>query len=258
MRKDLRICIDRVVPDEAQPARALMTRVLRRRGHDGDGQQSDADDVFAPRMAMPVLKRWQTGSVLRCQFLDGSPRQRKRVEEKARQWEAYANINFQFVATGPAEIRISFTSDPGSWSALGTDALIERYFPRHQPTMNFGWLEDDTSDEEYERVVVHEFGHALGAIHEHQSPVASLEWNKKAVYETFSGSPNYWSPEEIEHNILRRYLKTHMNWTQFDEKSIMLYHFPADLFLNHRGTPNNTKMSDQDRQFIAKMYPGRR
>ncbi len=29
--------------------------------------------------------------------------------------------------------------------------------------MNFGWLEDDTDDEEYRRVVLHEFGHALVA-----------------------------------------------------------------------------------------------
>lgn len=33
--------------------------------------------------------------------------------------------------------------------------------------MHFGWLRDDTDDVEWRRVVVHEFGHALGAIHEH-------------------------------------------------------------------------------------------
>ena len=57
---------------------------------------------------------------------------------------------------------IPMLADPGSWSAVGTDALIERYFPPYQPTMNFGWLKDDTDDQEYERVVVHEFGHVLG------------------------------------------------------------------------------------------------
>jgi len=43
-------------------------------------------------------------------------------------------------------------------------------FHHHEPTMNYGWLKDDTDDVEYRRVVIHEFGHALGAIHEHQNP----------------------------------------------------------------------------------------
>ena len=41
--------------------------------------------------------------------------------------------------------------------------------------MNYGWLEPDTSTREYQRVVRHEFGHALGMIHEHQNPAAARQ-----------------------------------------------------------------------------------
>ncbi len=47
-----------------------------------------------------------------------------------------------------------------------------------------GWLEPDTPNDEYRRVVLHEFGHALGGIHEHQSPASGvIPWDKPKVYE---------------------------------------------------------------------------
>src|ERR1043165_1432380 len=102
-----------------------------------------------------------TGAMLKCHFLDGSPKMRKKTQTVAHQWEQYCDIKFKFVTSGSAEIRISFFADNGSWSAVGRDALNRSYFPVHQPTMNYGWLRDTTDADEYSRVVLHEFGHAL-------------------------------------------------------------------------------------------------
>lgn len=247
----MNLCYDRVIPDDYHPARTAFARAAR--------SGLPTIDPGAPqgrtRLALPDLKMWENGTELKCRFLDGDSEQKKRVEAKAHMWEDYANITFKFGRSHDAQIRISFVADAGSWSALGTDCLVESYFPRYQPTMNFGWLRDETPDGEYERVVVHEFGHALGAIHEHQSPAETLKWNKAEVYRVFSGAPNYWDKEAIDFNILQRYSKDHMNYTSFDPDSIMLYAFPASLFTNHRGTKENTHLSPGDKKFIAKMYP---
>ena len=129
-------------------------------------------------------------------------------------------------------------------------------FPKTDPTMNFGWLEDDTDDTEYERVVVHEFGHALGCIHEHQSPNENLQWDVPKVYAQFSGPPNNWTKEQIDFNILQKYSPNGISATIFDKDSIMLYQFPADLFLDKVATPENTQLSEKDKSFIQQMYPG--
>jgi hypothetical protein len=262
---DMRLCIDRLVRDRYQPARAAARQALEEladqvaEGEVAGGEVIDASQVIPPaRLALITLKKWSqlpNGNTLRCRFLDGSSIQQQKVEAEAKRWEPYVNISFEFGDDPDSEIRISFEADPGSWSAVGTDALIEQYFPKFQPTMNFGWLHDDTNDMEYERVVVHEFGHALGCIHEHQSPAADLKWNEPEVYRVFSGPPNYWTPAQIKHNIIDKYSAGQTQFTQFDPDSIMLYPFPGTLFVGGKGTHSNTELSATDERFITQLYP---
>ncbi len=251
----VRICFERIIPDELDPE-----RVVRRRMREAlaatAGRTLDADEMGnLARMAVVNTKRWPSGSTLRCRFLDGTLRMRRTVEEFARQWEKHAKIRFKFVTSGAAEIRISFHADSGSWSAVGRDALNTSYFPPHQPTMNYGWLRDNTGRDECSRVVLHEFGHALGCVHEHQSPMFSRKWNEKAVTKYFQGPPNFWTPDDIRHNVLGKYSSKGISATQFDPKSIMLYTFDGALFSDGLGaTNNNTKLSEHDIRMIKEMY----
>jgi serralysin len=253
---DLKLCIDRVVPDEEIPE---VLRIRAQAAEDAQvaagllGGNGSIEDAKA-QLGVVRAKMWPNGQVLRCRFLDGEPSVHERVIANAKQWEAFANVTLEFGDSPDAEIRISF-SEPGSWSAVGTDALIRSFFPRNQPTMNYGWLTPDSTDAEVERVVVHEFGHALGCIHEHQQPAADLKWNREEVYRVFSGSPNFWTRAQIDHNIFNRYDSEQVNHTQFDGASIMLYGFPGRLFTDGVGTQSNTKLSEQDKSFIAVVYP---
>jgi hypothetical protein len=211
--------------------------------------------VSVAYMAVITGKRWPNGSTVTCRFLDGQPAWQAKVIEKAKMWEQYANIKLDFGTDPNAKVRISFFADAGSWSAIGTDCENTQYFPADQPTMNYGWLRDDTPDEEYERVVVHEFGHALGCIHEHQSPKEHLDWNVQAVYDTFSKPPNSWSKDEIDQNILQKYSPKGISATLFDRASIMLYEFDGSLFKSGVGTPLNEHLSALDEKKIQQMYP---
>lgn len=252
----MHICFERIIPDELDHERPAR-RALREFMVASAGKSLNADDIGQmARMAVVNSKKWQPGTTLKCIFLDGSTTMKTKVEAIAHQWEKYESIKFKFVKSGTAEIRISFFADRGSWSAVGRDALNQSYFPPHQPTMNYGWLRDDTSDKEYTRVVLHEFGHALGCIHEHQQPKFTRIWNKQAVLKYFQGPPNYWSPADIQFNVLDKYSPTGLSATRFDPKSIMLYEFDGRLFSDGLGPTNtNTKLSATDVKMIQSMYP---
>ena len=255
---DLRLCVDRVIAADNKIA-AAKTAIKENKENEPQIIMPAGASFHPMKMAIVTGKKWDNGRKLNVAFLDGSATQRQKAQKYAESWMQFANITFAFGSSASAEIRISFVADDGSWSAVGTDSLSKPDFPQGKPTMNFGWLRDGTDEEEWRRVVTHEFGHALGAIHEHQNPSGGIKWNVPAVLRYFSGPPNNWSPQEIHNNILDKYSIKQLNATKFDPASIMLYAFPPQLIIGGGGTPNNTKLSAGDKKFIAVMYqkPGK-
>ncbi|KAK2021510.1 zincin [Colletotrichum zoysiae] len=170
------------------------------------------------RMALSRSRLWRTGRELRVRFLDGSTTIQGRIRACADEWQRYANIKFNWVDSGDADIRISVGDGGGSWSYQGTDNGV---VPRNDKTMNLGWLRDDTEDKEVSRVVLHEFGHALGCHHEHQSPAAVIKWNEQAAFSYFM-SKNGWTEERVRGNVLNLFPDEETNFSAFDPLSIML------------------------------------
>ncbi len=251
----IKLCIDRSLPT-AQLFAASRAAVAENpdnapvmpRGRSLPGSFVDSPVALAALTG----KLWKPGRTLRVRFLDGNPAIQARVEPFAHQWSSYANIKFLFGTDPDAEIRISF-AQPGSWSYIGTDALS---IPKDQPTMNFGWLTQSTPNDEYSRVVVHEFGHAIGCIHEHQNPATDVPWNKEAVYAYYAGPPNSWSRSQTDINLFTRYSATITQFSSFDRDSIMLYPIPNDFTIGDFEVGWNRVLSPMDKQFVTTLYPG--
>lgn len=173
-----------------------------------------------------------------------------------------------FVDSG-GEIRISFAPGLGSWSLVGTDATRS---PPNEITLNYGWMDIPT--------ILHEFGHVLGMIHEHQNPRgAALEWNEPVLY-SWARQTQGWDREKTFQNIIMKYDKDIINGSQFDPNSVMLYFFPGKLCTennvvrpnvrppcpegdqtvnftkNGEGTHANPVLSPLDLEWIQKIYPG--
>lgn len=198
------------------------------------------------RAISPRGKTWLNGSTLRVRFMGGSVAEQATAREQALWWAQYANLTFDFGNAPDAEIRITFDTNDGAWSTIGTDS---RQVPNNQASMNLGFLDGGTAG--------HEFGHAIGLAHEHSSPTGGIAWNEPVVLAALAGPPNYWDEETARHNVFYKYSFAQINGTEFDPDSIMLYAFPAEWTKNGVATHANDILSALDRQFIAgaKMYP---
>lgn len=232
---DFGMCIDRLPPNQ----------------HFSVLSPTQADSKT--RAAALRKKLWETGRTLRIRFLDGDSSLHRKVETFAQEWTHYANIKFLFGSDPAAEVRIAFTQ-PGSWSLIGKDAIAAQVL-KHQPTMNFGWLTRATPNDEVRRVVLHEFGHALGLIHEHQNPATTVPWNREAVYAYYGKAPNHWTKEQVDVNIFQVYDQALTQFTKFDPHSIMLYPIPTALTTGGYEVAWNSDLSPTDKQFIAQCYP---
>ena len=157
-----------------------------------------------------------------------------------------SNFKFEFHDhnyIGNSDIRITFNTEKPCYSMIGTFCLKA---PQDMETMNFGWFDVGT--------VLHEFGHALGLDHEHQSPYGNtINWNEEAVYNEYDAK----TTEEkalIYDQIIKRYDKSDVSGTVFDPKSIMLYFYPASLTTDGKGTTLNQRLSCYDVLHIHTLY----
>ena len=204
-------------------------------------------------VALLANLRWPAGITLRVRFLNGSTPLQDRVFQIAQTWQQHARVTFVRSDEPMSEVRISF--DPNhrtSWSRVGR-AQPEKFMNPSDPTMVLGGISLSTSVDTLNAVVLHEFGHALGLVHELQHPDRVINWDIPATYTYYRNTYN-WPEAEVDKWVFRQYRHPEVDTGTYDASSIMHYAVPPQLTRDRHGTPFNTGLSKHDVTFIARIY----
>jgi hypothetical protein len=252
---------------------------------------------------VPRLQRWKPGATVRVAFNGGDESLYLKIRDAASEWVGpdAANLKLAFTdAAGhylhwtpqdqvySAEIRISFDQAAelrGFWSHVGTNSInagIVGGAPG-EASMNLQDF-DQGLPGNWDAVVKHEFGHALGFHHEHQSPVGGCDFRfqddpgyvptkdedgwfttdvngrRPGLYTYLGGKANYWPRSTVDANLGALPNGSAFLVSDFDRQSIMKYFFDAFMFVNgeqsHCYTPReNTALSALDIRGARLIYP---
>ncbi len=235
--------------------------------------------------------KWKDGSTLLVQFLNHSQTRQfvdhayhqrimEMVQTYAKEWEACTNLTFRYVdpSAEGAHIRIAFWTDAevpqwanrdqykGQWSLLGSVSTKSR------PSMNLDFVpllreydgKNTTKDRRdyllkyMKATILHEFGHALGFIHEHLREDRPFEINIEYVIKE-NREKWGWSEEKTRHAISNLYKMKDLQASAFDIKSIMIYSFDQKRLIQTPGKPSEVKatfeLSDVDKLWASIIYP---
>ena len=156
----------------------------------------------------------------------------------------FINLNFVWVDDkfdGVPNIRIVYSENSklgiaGSTTGSGTDKVLIYLFGFSQGSL------------------LHELGHALGRLHEHNNPDKSnpIKWIKEKVYDYYTKIG--WSKKDID-NFMSKYDKPDdLAILPFDTKSVMIYQIDGQM--NEGGITifKNNVYSDGDIQWFELQY----
>lgn len=197
---------------------------------------------------------WPTGSTLRIGFVDGSMEARQAVRDMANQWTDHANLKFDWVLSGPTtdlDIIIKFDASACN-SYVGTSSRYAAEWG--DVTMNLCHMDEKIGTDRFSRVILHEFGHALGLKHEHQNPNVEFEWNYDYVYNyyaTYAG----WDRARTDRNVFDAIHPSKVLASSHDPHSIMHYSFPPEFTVDGTAMGGAHVLSPTDTKHIAEWYP---
>ena len=215
-----------------------------------------------------TLTRFEPGEPIRVCFFEGSVQLRKRIATVANRWAEVSETSLKLDFGDPAaprlcssrefnHIRVGFRYK-GYWSMVGRESV--ELVPQNEQSMNFARFNiNPPGDARFERLVLHEFGHALGLYHEHQNEIARCdqEYNWTVVESELQGDPNFWTPEQVTHNMRPKPGQGEPG--PFDVKSIMIYAFPSKFYVKGEASScfatEGSVLSDGDMAGIRKLYP---
>lgn len=261
-------------------------------------QGYSADHADEQHVVFLKSQLWEPGSTIKVSFADdNAPEWEKAWVEKMvkTKLEPHVNLTFTFLNTHNnsgnmnGDIRVTFNTT-GSFTQVGIGNTANKGEPScHLEFVDPPGTDGESSSFTYKgktynvpanakrngnnegATVIHEFGHAVGMLHEHQSPNVDFKWKCKAVFTEYGKAPNYWKKDDICNNILQRQNAPsvcecpeqpgmgEIVASKFDPKSIMLYPFGAGLSDTYPdGISPNNELSRTDVEWLSKMYSGKK
>lgn len=253
----------------------------------GAAMFGERPDTIKSRGMADNYHTWEAGSELLIKFMPGGSKNlRDRVILNAREWEKHANIKLKFLPdnAGFTHLRIKLGEGMGHNSAVGTEANFRQ---QNEQTINFDTLAFADGDyyldrvkkkgikppysydqlrkemkedpnhwnlPELRRVVMHEFGHALGLLHEQSYPDA-VSWKKTDSIYQYYWETQGWDKQQVDFNVFEVGSRFYTNGTRYDPKSIMHYSINSWETTNGYAVMNNFELSPGDKQLIAALYP---
>lgn len=218
------------------------------------------------RLVFERLLLWRK-QIITISFKNGTPLLHEKIARTAELWSQYANIKFDFgfnPANGTyrlwqpdttADIRVGFEYE-GYWSLVGTQSTDPEICSPQDITLN---LEDFHNGLPYnwQGVVLHEFGHALGFHHEHQSPDRECDFDWDLLYRHLWETQG-WDQSRVDFN-LRQLDADGLVFSRHDKDSIMHYAFPDWMYKSGEKSPCYTSehntLSATDKRMATKAYP---
>jgi hypothetical protein len=250
---------------------------LRQKMDTAKAAEVPAEALQSARFVYLADAAWRSPIITVC-FWNGEKKVQDYVMKYANDWTNYAAIKFAYQTNGQnnicsdahsANIRISLdANDPrdlyvneedsrnGDWSYPGNIDLHE-----YLVTMNLADVEKGRLDDPHwtHHAIRHEFGHALGLMHEHQRKECEGWFSFERI-----AKDNGWTVD---------YAKTQVGTFpdsdlaglgfvgDYDKNSIMQYNFAKSWLLERPGLsnpcmrPDIENLSDKDKAGIAELYP---
>lgn len=214
-------------------------------------------------MAAKLINLWKPEKSLKVSFDNNSdPKLIEEILFVANEWSRHCSMFFiEEKKYELSDIYVSLKKGFGFYSAIGLQSKV--FIAKNKPSMNLdpNWgLESGFSTKKELRyrycksMVMHEFGHALGLIHEHQREDRPFSINVKYVKNNFEklGMPSYDAAKE---NIIKTYQNINVSRSRFDYKSIMIYPLTKNVISENFKINIPYNLSKIDKIKIGKIYP---
>jgi len=260
---------------------------------------SPQSDGGAYDLVVETIRKWDPGETITVAFNGGDSVLHKKIADTAEEWTKHANLKFDFgydSGSGrfrtwsyadvryKASIRISFNDRGGYWSVVGTEATDPKIVGPHETSLHLRGF-DVRLPVDWQGIVLHEFGHAIAAHHEHSHPkegcdaewrwdddpgyietkdsnghfISDAQGRRPGLYTWFSGKPNEWPKTKVDFNL--KQLKNELAYAfgDFDVNSVMKYYFSGWMFKNGQASrcfsAKNNALSEGDKRRVALEYP---